>query len=103
MVPPVGIARRRRLRASMQVVRARRHRRTVWEVLVLAPLDLEVVAGAQRLQAVRRVQLVRRRAHRRRADPAPPWPRPSSGAVPVARAACPVFFLERNVPRVLFF
>lgn len=44
---------------------------TIREVLVLAPLDLEMVAGAQLLEAVGRMQVVRRRAHRRRADPIP--------------------------------
>jgi hypothetical protein len=44
---------------------------TVGEILVLAPLDLEVVARTQALQAVGGVEVVRRRAHRRGADPAP--------------------------------
>jgi hypothetical protein len=44
---------------------------TVGEILVLPPLDLEVVAGVQVVQAAGGMEILRRRGYRRRADPAP--------------------------------
>lgn len=46
-------------------------KQTIWEVFISSPLNLNVIAGGQLMQAIGEVEIVWRRVHRRSSEPLP--------------------------------